>query len=104
MSLTNAHTRRAYARACRSFFQWCGHRGLRIETIRPHDVSAYVQTMSSELSPQSVRQSLAAIRMLFDWLVDGRIGPREPWEFGSRSEYRSNPRIEPASDGLLADV
>ena len=93
VSLTNAHTRRAYARACRSFFQWCGHRGLQIETIRPHDVSAYVQTMSSELSPQSVRQSLAAIRMLFDWLVDGRIvlgnpgssvrGPKAPADGGT---------------------
>ena len=73
VNLANPHTRRAYARACRSFFQWCGKRGLRIETIRPHDVSAYVQTMSGELSAPSVRQSLAAIRMLFDWLVEGRI-------------------------------
>ena len=29
--------------------------------------------MSGELSAPSVRQSLAAIRMLFDWLVEGRI-------------------------------
>ena len=34
VNLANPHTRRAYARACRSFFQWCGKRGLRIENDR----------------------------------------------------------------------
>jgi hypothetical protein len=32
-------------------------------------VAAFVQDLQEELSPPSVKQHLAAIRMLFDWLV-----------------------------------
>ena len=34
------HTRRAYARACGSFFAWCDERGVILPAIRPFDVVA----------------------------------------------------------------
>ena len=44
----------------------------------PH-VSAYVELMSrSELEAASVKQSLSALRMLFDWLVVHQVVPQNP--------------------------
>jgi hypothetical protein len=40
-NIRNPNTRRAYARACVSFFAWCDERGLTLTTIRPHDVATY---------------------------------------------------------------
>ena len=74
----NAHTSRAYLRACRSFLNWCAEHGLRLENIRPRDVAAYVEAIGAALSAQSVRQSLAAVRMLFDWLVAGQVIAANP--------------------------
>jgi hypothetical protein len=37
----NPHTRRAYARACGSFFAWCEERGVILPAVRPFDVAAW---------------------------------------------------------------
>jgi integrase len=36
-------------------------------------VAAYIETLQRRLAPPSVKQHLAAIRMLFDWLVVGQV-------------------------------
>ncbi len=77
-NIRNPHTRRAYARACSRFFAWCEGRGLAVAAIRPHDVGAYVETLTRAAAAPSVKQSLAAIRMLFDWLVIGQVVPHNP--------------------------
>jgi site-specific recombinase XerD len=77
-TIRNQNTRRAYARACGSFFQWCERRGLALETTRPFDVAAYVEQLQREIAAPSVKQSLAAIRMLFDWLVVGQVLAANP--------------------------
>ena len=41
-------------------------------------VAAYVEEFTRTLAPASVKQYLAAIRMLFDWLVVGQILPFNP--------------------------
>ena len=41
-NIRNPNTRRAYARACQTFFTWCDERGLSLTTIRPFDVSTYI--------------------------------------------------------------
>src|ERR1700739_2971030 len=43
-NIRNPHTRRAYARACQTFFAWCDARGLSLATIRPYDVSTYIES------------------------------------------------------------
>ena len=77
-NIRNVHTRRAYARACNRFFAWCEDRGLSPATIRPHDVGTYIEQLQTQVSAPSVKQQLAAIRMLFDWLVTGQIVPHNP--------------------------
>src|ERR1700727_3164516 len=41
-NIRNPNTRRAYARACQTFFTWCEDRGLTLTTIRPYDVATYI--------------------------------------------------------------
>ena len=77
-NIRNPHTRRAYARACNRFFAWCEDRGLTPAAIRPHDVATYIEQLQHQVSAPSVKQQLAAIRMLFDWLVTGQIVPHNP--------------------------
>lgn len=77
-NIRNPHTRRAYARACARFFAWCDDRELIPATIRPHDVATYIEQLQAAVSASSVKQQLAAIRMLFDWLVIGQVVPTNP--------------------------
>ncbi len=77
-NIRNPNTRRAYTRACSQFFAWCEKRGLTLAGIRPHDVGAYVEYLQDTAAAPSVKQSLAAIRMLFDWLVVGQVMPVNP--------------------------
>ena len=77
-NIRNPNTRRAYARACISFFAWCDERGLTLTTIRPHDVATYIETRQQTHSSPDVKQQLAAVRMLFDWLITGQIVPVNP--------------------------
>ena len=72
-NISNPHTRRAYARACRDFFAWCEGRGLTLATIRPFDVATWVQQKRQTHSAPAVKQQLAAVRMLFDWLITGQV-------------------------------
>ena len=76
-NIHNDHTRRAYARACGRFFAWCEQRGLALTAIRPFDVAAWVKELDEHSAP-SVKQQLAAVRMLFDWLVIGQVVPMNP--------------------------
>jgi site-specific recombinase XerD len=51
---------------------------LTLSGIRPHDVATYIEALQAEASAPSVKQQLAAIRMLFDWLVIGQVMPTNP--------------------------
>ena len=77
-NIRNPNTRRAYARACSQFFAWCEDRGLTLTTIRPFDVATYIETLQQTHSPPGVKQQLAAVRMLFDWLITGQVVPVNP--------------------------
>ena len=77
-NIRNPNTRRAYARACARFFAWCDDRGLTLATIRPFDVAAWVEGLQQHHSAPGVKQQLAAVRMLFDWLITGQVVPHNP--------------------------
>jgi site-specific recombinase XerD len=77
-NIRNPNTRRAYARACARFFAWCEDRGLTLATIRPFDVATYIEGLQTEHSAPGVKQQLAAVRMLFDWLITGQVLPTNP--------------------------
>jgi integrase/recombinase XerD len=58
----------AYLLAIRPFLMWCEARGLRdLRDIKPIVVAAYIEQHPG--SPPTVKQHLAAIRLLLDWLV-----------------------------------
>lgn len=69
--IRNKNTRMAYLRAVRSFLSWCEDQGLALIDIEPMMVAAYIEQHPG--SAPTVKQHLAAIRMLFDWLVTGQV-------------------------------
>ena len=76
--IRNPHTRLAYLGAVRRFAERCELRGLALDQVEPVVVAAYVEELTRALSPATVKQHLAALRMLFDWLVVGQVLPFNP--------------------------
>ena len=79
--IRNAHTRRAYIRAAEDFLRFAGGRptGQRLETIRSVDVSDWVAAMErSGLAAPTIKQRLAAIRMLFSALMEAHSVDTNP--------------------------
>ncbi|MGO9238726.1 MAG: tyrosine-type recombinase/integrase [Methylocella sp.] len=78
-TIRNKNTRQAYYRAAIKFFAWCDqHKIGEIADIEPLHVAAYVETMAKDFEKPTVKQHLAAIRMLFDWLVTGQVVATNP--------------------------
>ena len=75
-NIRNKNTRAAYGRAVAQFFQWCETHHVQLHRIEPVVVAAYIENHPG--SKPTVKQHLAAIRMLFDWLVIGQIVPINP--------------------------
>lgn len=77
--IRNPHTRRAYARAVGEFCRWVEGHGVRsIESVSSVHVAAWVEGLGREVSPPTVKQHLAAVRMMFDWLATGGVLPFNP--------------------------
>jgi site-specific recombinase XerD len=73
-NIRNPNTRKAYARAASEFAAWCDRNQLtELRDIEPVHVAAYVEALQLRLAAPSVKQHLAGIRMLFDWLVVGQV-------------------------------
>ena len=75
-AIANDRTRAAYGRAVGRFLGWCGARGLGLRAIAPLHVAAYIRTHPG--SVPTVKQHLAAIRALCDWLVVHQVLPVNP--------------------------
>ena len=76
-NIRNPNTRRAYVRACRRFFGWCENRDLTLTTIRPFDVGDWIEQQENH-GAAGVKQQLAAVRMMFNWLITGQVAPVNP--------------------------
>ena len=74
--IANVRTRAAYGRAVGQFLGWCEGRGLALRDVSPLHVAAYIRTHPG--SAPTVKQHLAAIRMLGDWLVVSQVLPVNP--------------------------
>src|SRR5215213_297301 len=73
-TIRNKNTRMAYYRAACSFFAWLEQRGVaELVDIEPLHVAAYVEALQDTAAKPTVKQHLAAVRMLFDWLVIGHV-------------------------------
>ena len=76
VNIRNKNTRAAYGQAAGAFLRWCEERGImRIEDVRPVHVAGYIEQMQTLRKAPTVKQHLACIRMLFDWLVTGQVLP-----------------------------
>jgi len=74
--IQNKNTRLAYLYAVRRFTSWCEISHLNLISVRAFHVAAYIEEL--ELSAPSIKQHLAAIRMLFDYLLTGNIIESNP--------------------------
>lgn len=73
-TIRNPRTRRAYFRNAVAFLRWCECQGIHdLHSIKPVVVAAYVEQLQQRYAKPSVKQQLATIRMLFDWLVTGQV-------------------------------
>lgn len=78
-NIRNKNTRAAYARAIRLFLEFLEGRGITdLSQVNPLIVAAYIEQLTETYSKPTVKQHLAAIRMLFDYLTTGGILPFNP--------------------------
>src|ERR1700759_4393121 len=77
--IRNANTRAAYYRAIQQFLSWCERAGYQdLEDIEPITVAAYIETLQRLPAPPTVKQHMAAIRMLFSWLTEKGVLAMNP--------------------------
>ncbi|MGE3424730.1 MAG: tyrosine-type recombinase/integrase [Dehalococcoidia bacterium] len=97
--IENPHTREAYLRNCLLFFAWARERGLEeIDLVTPLLAKAYAQTAlptfrlpENRTKPRSkptVKQHLAALTELYNFLVSEQIVETNPFGAVKRPKYR----------------
>jgi site-specific recombinase XerD len=88
--IRNPNTRGAYAVAVRGFFAWLEMQSLaELGEIRTHHVSTYIEMLTRSYSAPTVKQHLAAIRRLFDWLIVGQLIDQNPAARGTAGSRRA---------------
>jgi integrase/recombinase XerD len=97
-TIRNVNTRMAYLRAVRKFFNWVEERKLALGQIRPLHVAAYIEALTKEVSAPTVKQNLAAVRMLFDYLVVNQIVEMNPAAAVRGPSYSSKKGKTPVLD------
>ena len=77
--IRNPNTRRAYGRAVADFLAWCeDSRVPSIAAVQPFHVAARIEVQTKEHAAPTAKLRLAALRLLFDWLVTGQVVPVNP--------------------------
>ena len=77
--IRNANTRAAYYRAIQQFLAWAERAGYQdLEDIEPITVAAYIEILQRRSAPPTVKQHMAAIRMLFSWLTEKGVLAMNP--------------------------
>jgi integrase/recombinase XerD len=77
--IRNPNTRRAYREAVRQFSAFCAEHNIKdLAQVEPVHVAAFVETQLKTQSKPTVKLRLAALRMLFDWMVVGQVIPTNP--------------------------
>ena len=107
-NIRNANTRRAYARAAQEFLTWCQSVGVpRLAAVTPLHVATWIELQGQTLAASSVKQRLAAIRQLFDWLVVGQVVAHNPAAAVRGPSHTSRtgktPVLEPSEARQLLD-
>jgi hypothetical protein len=96
--IRNAHTRAAYYRAIQQFLAWSERAGYQdLEDIEPITVAAYIEILQRQAAPPTVKQHMAAVRMLL-FLAHRKRSARHESGPGSQNreiftDRRENPGI-----------
>lgn len=78
-TIRNRNTRRAYGRTVGYFLDWCQKNGLAsLRDIQPIHISAYIEQLTNSHAAPTPKQTLSALRMLFDFLVTGQVIESNP--------------------------
>ncbi len=78
-NIRNPNTRKAYAKNVAAFMAWCEVRGVsEVSQIQPLHVAGFIEKLAQSKSAPTAKQHLAAIRMLFDWLILGQVVSQNP--------------------------
>lgn len=106
--IRNPNTRRAYARATNEFLTWCQAIGVPdLGAVAPLHVATWIELQTQTLAAPSVKQRLAALRHLFDWLVVGQVVPHNPAASVRGPSHTSRtgktPVLEPSEARQLLD-
>src|SRR6201987_3721876 len=105
--IRNANTRAAYYRAIDQFLAWVERAGYQdLEDIEPITLAAYIETLGRQAAPSTVKQHMAAIRMLFSWLTEKGVLAMNParevkTERFSRTEGKTPAFVEGEVQKLL---
>ena len=108
-AIRNPHTRRAYYRAALDFLQWCEQAAgvASLADVQPLHVASWVELQTRSRAAPTVKQRLAAIRHLFDWMVTGQIVPHNPAASVRGPAYRvrrgKTPVLSPQEARTLLD-
>lgn len=79
VNIRNRNTRGAYGLAAGAFLRWCEDKGIRrIEDVQPVHVAGYIEELGKLRKAPTVKQHLACLCMLFDWLVTGQVVATNP--------------------------
>jgi site-specific recombinase XerD len=74
--IRNPNTRRAYVKAVGEFCAWLeAHGAPSITAVSSVHIAAYVEEIGRRHAAPTVKQRLAAIRMMLDWLATGGVLP-----------------------------
>ena len=109
VTIRNPHTRRAYSRAIGEFLGWCSRHGVSsIAAVQPLHVASWIEQLGREVSAPTVKQHLAGVRHLFDWLVTGQVvlvNPAASVRGPSHSVRRGKtPLLDPKEARALLDA
>lgn len=78
-TIRNPNTRLAYQRSAHRFLSWSESVGLRsLANIQPVHVATWVEVELRRYSVATVKQQLAGLKMLFDWLVVRQVMATNP--------------------------
>lgn len=77
-NIRNLNTRESYARAIRRFSEWCEARKFSLHQLNPVIIAGYIEELGQTHAKPTVKQHLAALRVLFDYLVTGQVLPMNP--------------------------
>jgi site-specific recombinase XerD len=108
-TIRNVNTRMAYLRAAKKFFAWVEAKNLRLDQLRPVHVAAYVEQLGTVVSAPTVKQNLAAIRELFNYLIVGQVVESNPATAVKGPSHSAKKGKTPVLDadearGLLASI